>query len=101
MGGSSGNVPFAQLLTFLNLLFRIGWAGEKKFHASSELEIDITSAAVVFFTFQTSNLNSFVYEQTVLDLVAQFTDCAVVDVAIKQYTINTVLPRLNFLALHI
>jgi hypothetical protein len=31
-----------------------------------------------------------IYEQTVLDLVAQFTDCAVVDVAIKQYTINTV-----------
>ena len=46
--------------------------------------------AEVFFSFKSSKLNSFVYEQTILDLVAQFTDCAVVDVAIKQYTINTV-----------
>ncbi len=45
----------------------------------------------MFFSFKSSKINSFVYEQTVLDLVAQFTDCVVVvDVAIKQYTINTV-----------
>ncbi len=65
-----------------------------------KIEAKSVDTAEVFFSFKSSKLNSFVYEQTVLDLVAQFTDCAVVDVAIKQYTINTVLPHLNFLALH-
>ncbi len=64
---------------------RIGWTGPMKLEKESKQD-----AAEIFFSFKSAKVNKFVFEQTILDLVARFTDCAVVDVAIKQYTINTV-----------
>jgi hypothetical protein len=96
-------------LTSVSFPHRIGWHGKQ--HHKSIRNNNAELSVELFFSFRSSkvrfsssnlNLNSdhfffcllqvqnLVCEQSIRDLVTEFTDCPIVDVAFKTYIINTV-----------
>eukprot|EP01034_Spumella_vulgaris_P024400 gene24400-30744_t len=75
---------------------RIGWHGQKSVASdgsdSNGDEKKELLSVELFFSFRSSKVRNLVCEETIRDLIAEVTDCPVVDIAFKTYILNTSTP---------